>query len=206
MDKNKIKKNYRLLIIIVTGIGLYLNFKFISVRTGILYFTIQSNIFCFLFYVFDLIHRLRNDSIECKNYHLWKGMVTSCITLTMVIYTLLVLSGSMHSYDGHLIECLFVHYITPILVLIDSIVFDKKEDTKWSYPLIWSIPMLLYGIFHFIYVTLGGVFFDNTYAYEFLNIEKYGIIHVLINCMVIYVCFVVCTYVVVYYEKNKGRK
>lgn len=204
--ESKFSLLYRIFITIIIGIGLYINFRFIPFHSGIVYFTLQSNILCFVFYLIYLLFVLFGVFRKNDNYYLFKGMVTSCITLTMIIYTLLVLIGDMHSYDGHLIECLFVHYVTPLLVIFDSLMFDESGKSKWYYPLVWSIPVVLYGIFYYIYVSSGGVFFNSNYAYSFLNIDKYGLLGTIANCLVLYVCFILGNYLAVYYDKYKGRK
>lgn len=53
--KEKISLIYKILIVVVSGIGLYLNFKLYSFKTAILYFTNLSNILVFVFYLVGLI-------------------------------------------------------------------------------------------------------------------------------------------------------
>ena len=49
--KEKISLIYKILIVIVSAIALYLNFKLYSFRQGILYFTNLSNLLCFIFFL-----------------------------------------------------------------------------------------------------------------------------------------------------------
>ena len=211
MKKNYLSLVYKMLIVLVLGTGLYLNFKFISFKSGVVYFTLQSNILCFIFYVFLTVYLLmygnyKKFKYDKKPYIILKGLISANITLTMVMYTFLELTNSVSVYDAHLIECLFVHYITPVMILLDYIVFDKKGNMQWHYPLIWGVIPVLYGIFNFIYTISGGTFVEGKYAYAFYNIDKYGISGVAINCILILVGFFILNFIVVYLDRKVGEE
>lgn len=208
MKKNSVSLIYKFLILIVTSIGLFLNFRFIGFKTGFVYFTLQSNILCFIFYIALLTYLLISKKKELNSdvYCIFRGLISANIILTMIIYTVLELTNNVSAYDGHFIECLFVHYLTPITVLFDYILFDKKGNMKWYYPFIWSIVIILYGIFNFVYTTLGGKFYEGKYAYAFFDIEKYGVTRVAINCIIIYICFIVFNSYIVFLDKKAGEK
>ena len=145
------------------------------------------------------------DESKSKKYYIYKGLISANITLTMIIYTLLAVTNSVSAYEGHFIECLFVHYITPIMILFDYIIFDEKGHFKWYYPFIWSIIPFVYTIFNIIYTLLGGKFFEGKYAYEFLNVDRFEIIGVILNCVLIYILFMVINYIVLYFDKKAGE-
>ena len=210
MKKNYLSLVYKMLIVLVLGTGLYLNFKFISFKSGVVYFTLQSNILCFIFYVFLTVYLLmygnyKKFKYDNKLYTILKGLISANITLTMVIYTFLELTNSVSVYDTHLIECLFVHYIAPVMILLDYIVFDKKGNMQWHYPFIWGVIPVLYGIFNFIYTLLGGKFVEGKYAYAFYDVDKYGIGGVILNSMMILVGFFILNYIVVYFDRKVGE-
>ena len=166
---------------------------------------------CFLFYAilsiyFIITGKYKDSEDRKKRYYILKGLVSANITLTMIIYTILELTNSVSAYDGHFIECLFVHYITPIMIILDYFMFDKKGEFKWYYPIIWSCVPVAYGAFSFVYTILGGTFVEGKYAYEFYNVERFGIGGVAINCIMIYVGFMAINYLVVYYDKKVGEK
>ncbi len=211
MKKNYLSLVFKLLILITCGIGLYLNFKFISLKNGIVYFTLQSNILCFIFYAILIVYLLyknnyKKDNPKNDKYYIYKGLISANITLTMIIYTILELTNSVSAYEGHLIECLFVHYFTPIFILLDYIVFDEKGNFKWYYPFLWSIIPFMYMIFNLIYTISGGKFVEGKYAYEFLNVDRFGISGVVINCGLIYIFFMLINYIVLYVDKKVGEK
>ena len=201
-SKKSLSLMYKLLIIIMTSIGLYINFRFTTFQGGIVYFTLQSNLLCFIFYFLcfnlHLFGKLKKD----KTYYMFKGMITTCIILTMFIYSMLELTNNINAYDGHLVECIFVHYLTPIMITIDYFAFDEKGKTKFSYPFIWSVPVIAYGVFNLIYTVLGGTFIEGKYAYSFFNVEKYGIFGVTLNSVLIFICFVFFGYIVYFMDKR----
>ena len=208
--KDKISLVYKFLILVITAIGLYLNFKFVSFKTGIVYFTLQSNILCLLFYTVLFVYLLinkNNKNIEKnkKLYIIFKGLISANIFLTMTIYTVLAVTNNIHVYDAHFIECLFVHYLTPIMVIMDYVLFDEKGNMEWYHPLIWDIIPIAYMVFNIIYTKSGGKFMDSKYAYSFLNAEKYGYMGVVLNCMLIFVFFTAVNYFVFLIDKKVGE-
>jgi len=207
--KNKISLVYKSITLVIIAIGLYLNFKFVSFKTGIVYFTLQSNMLCLIFYAIILIYLLINlkNKKDIRNkgtYMIFKGLITANIFLTMAVYTMLALNNSISVYDNHFVECLFVHYLTPSLIILDYILFDEKGNMKWYHPLIWGIIPVLYGVFNTIYTKVGGKFVDGKYAYSFLDAEKYGYVGVALNCLVIFVLFTMINYLVFYIDMKVG--
>lgn len=208
MKKDSVSLIYKFLILIVTSIGLFLNFRFIGFRIGFVYFTLQSNILCFIFYIALLTYLLISKKKELNSdvYCIFRGLISANIILTMIIYTVLELTNNVSAYDGHFIECLFVHYLTPIAVLFDYILFDKKGNMKAYYPFIWSVVIILYGIFNFVYTASGGKFVEGNYAYAFYDVERFGVGGVALNCILIYICFIAFNSFVVFLDRKVGGK
>ena len=50
-DKRKLALIYRIIIVIVSSIALFVNFKLMTFRLGILYFTNLSNLLCLLYFL-----------------------------------------------------------------------------------------------------------------------------------------------------------
>ncbi len=200
MEKKKLKLLYRLLIVIVTGIGLYLNFKLASPKIMLLYFTIISNIMVFLFYsittFLELIHKLKKDHF----YYAVGGTVTVFITLTMCVYQIALMDTPI--YSNHLLECSFVHIITPILVLLYYFLFTEKGHIKKIYSLFWIMPLIIYAAFVQIYSHLGGRFLDNQkFPYPFLDVEKNGYGYVLMICILFLLILIIAGEVAYYIDK-----
>ena len=176
----------------VCGIGLYFNIILLTPQKAFSYYTVQSNLVCFIFYfvivILELIKKLKKNDF----YYMTKGAITMAITLTMFGFqTILLSDGDFVGYQNHELECVIVHLIVPLMVIVDYLMFGEKGHLKKNYPFIWSLILIYYTFFDIVYVSFGGTFMDGTkYPYFYMNLEKYGLIGVSINCLVIYIAFV----------------
>ena len=189
--KEKIKLIYRILIVLVSGIGLYLNFKFLTFEKGILYFTNLSNLFCMIYFLILVILMLTKKVKRTEKYYIFKGMATMAITLTMIVYNLLLSSSGVSAiFADHRLECSIVHIVVPLMVIFDYIIFGEKGHLKREYPLIWSLVLVAYQLFVTLYTIHGGTFINGaTYPYPFMDIDTYGIGKVTINMIITFVFF-----------------
>lgn len=204
MKISKVEFIFKLLIIIVSGIGLYLNFRIAPVRYMILYFTIISNMGVFLFYLVTLVLYLTKKLKRGDIYHLIKGMITIDITLTLVIYNLFL--NDVAFYQDHIIACTFVHLITPAMVMLDYVIFSEKGNLKTKYPVYWSLSLVAYAIFCYIYEGLGGKFLDgSTCPYYYMDVNKYGFIGVTIFSITIFTAFLAYGYFVLYLDTLSSK-
>lgn len=190
--KEKIAFIYRVVIVIISAIGLYLNFKLTTFRLGILYFTNLSNLLCLIYFLVILILTVTKRLKKNDFYYISKGMVTMAITLTMFVYNVVLSSsGTMTLFENHMLECNLVHVIVPLLVIFDYIIFGTKGKLKKTYPYIWSLILILYQLFVMIYGYFGGKFADGaSVPYFYMDIGKYGLDGVLINSLIILVFFI----------------
>lgn len=189
--KEKIKLLYRILLVIVAAIALYLNFNLFGVK-GLLYFTNLSNLLCLIYFTILIILTLLKKVNRNDNYYIIKGMITMAITITMFMYNLVLSSDDgMGAFTGHQLECNLVHLIVPLMVILDYIIFGEKGNLKKEYPIIWSLILIIYQLFVIIYVALGGTFMDNlTYPYFYMDINEYGTLGIMFNLLIIYIFFV----------------
>ena len=203
------KKNwslfFKIFIVITSFISIYLNFKAFTIKEAMLYYTVQSNVLCFLFYLVTIILYLFGKLKKNNGYYIIKGFVTMAITVTMFIYQI-VIANSSNVYQEYELACILAHLVVPILVISDYLIFGEKGNLKKNYPLIWSISLISYVIFDIIYVMLGGTFQDGSiYPYFYMNVEKYGLLQVMINCFMIYVLFVLYGVIVQVIDKKLGN-
>ena len=114
------------------------------------------------------------------------------ITVTMFVYQILLSSSNgMGAFEGHMLECNLVHLVVPLLVILDYIVFSSKGNLKKEYPFIWSFILIAYQLFVVIYGLWGGTFMNGSkYPYFYMDVDKYGIMGVIGNCLIVYVFFV----------------
>lgn len=190
--KKYIEIIYKILIIIMCGIGLYMNFELFSLKESIIYFTIQSNLLCFVYYIIIVILMLIKKLKKNNFYYISKGMVTMAITLTFLMYQLVIHpNGGVPGYENNMLACHFVHLFVPLMIIFDYIIFGEKGNLKKNYPLYWSMPLLFYLAFVIIYTLCDGTFMNGeSYPYIFMDINKFGLIGVVRNLLIIYVFFV----------------
>lgn len=202
--KEKLSLIYKIIIVIISGLGIYLNIKAFSFPTAFIYYTIQSNIFCFVFFFIIVLLTIFNKLKKNNLYYTLKGMCTMSITITMLIYQFVISKNyGVEIYATNELACVLAHLVIPILVIGDYIVFGEKGNLKKSYPFIWSLTLIFYVIFNIIYVLLGGKFIDGTnYPYYYMNIDKYGLLRVTVNCLLIYTFFIVYGVIVQFLDRK----
>jgi len=142
------------------------------------FFTIQSNIAVLALIIYLLVTDKREIS---HNVLVIKLSVTVWIMLTFTVYGVLLAkylpSGtiSLPDYVGNF----FVHMFTPVLMLLDFLLFDRTgkirlRDGLWSFTLPFA-----YLVFVWIYSSLGGLFHyggsTSHVPYFFMNISGVGI-------------------------------
>ena len=112
---------FRLLILILGVIGIYLDFSFY-------YFTIESNIFV-MGWLILAIASYNHPVFYHKICGVWHGAITLLITITFIIFaTILELSQGL-DYSNFVL-----HYVVPIAFIIDWAITDIPTiKYKWKF-------------------------------------------------------------------------
>ena len=153
------------------------------------YYTIQSNLVCLVLFAILLILEIKASSkLKPRAWQdrpwlsLLKGGCTVYILLTFLVYNFMLapsIAEVSTSYQLFSMPDLLVHYFSPLMVLLDYFLFDRKGRFKAVYPLGWALLPLAYLFYVFVFVSLGGRFYYGGYAskypYFFLNIDKLGL-------------------------------
>lgn len=142
------------------------------------YFTTLSNIFIsatlLVFLIKDAYCIIKKKNIVLPNYlYIIKFLATISITLTFFVYLTILAptleGGIINSYLDNGAGGLCVHFITPILSVIDFLFFDIEYKPEKSHSIYAIIPPLLYTLFIVIASDLG-LRWGTMYApYNFLN-------------------------------------
>ena len=142
------------------------------------YFTTLSNIFIsiilLIFLIREIYYILKKKRIIFKNWlYITKFLATISITLTFFVYLTILAptieGGIVNSYLNNGAGSLCVHFITPILAIIDFLFFDSEYKSKKSHSIYAIISPLLYVLFVVIASSLG-LRWGTMYApYNFLN-------------------------------------
>ena len=218
MTKKKISLSYKILTIISLLIGIVLNLRKTNSIVALLsYYTLQSNIIClvaFISYIFLEFRKKRNEKSDV--YYLIKGAIVVTIIITALVYRIALAPNAFQmdslqkSLNNKIVADFFVHTLSPILVLLDYVLFDEKGRFKKYYPIIWLILPLNYMIYVYTYSFLGGKFYSiggsRKYAYFFLDYDLLGYQGVVKWIIVIGIGILIISYVLVIFDFLMGRK
>ena len=175
---------FRLFLLLVCGISIVLHFKIDDAYfnfTEFSYFTVQSNIFCFIMMSVLVIKEWTHKDFSKPVYLFFHGMATSAILSTAYIYHFcesvnkypLKTQGifSIPAMD------LFGHYIVPVLCVMDWFLFVPKGQLRRGYIFQW----MAFPIFYLLCFLSRCNFNPETtfekvekYPYFFLNYERLG--------------------------------
>lgn len=162
-------------------------------------FTTISNILCVVYFIIDFIYLLKNKRTFMP---LLKGMITMSITVTfLVAHFMLKMSFSFNSFSGF--SLLGLHYILPIMTIIDFILFDEKGLIKKNYPFIWIIIPYIYFLVAILYAKVGnGLGMGNSkYPYPFIDIDKLGLSKVIVTIIIMTIGFILIGYFYYFVDK-----
>lgn len=174
----------RLAIVCCSAVGLYYFLKFDKRHPNvgmISYYTGMSNLMVLLVFIgytavtiVDLVKKgLKGASTPCP----WlKGATTLIILVTFLIYHF-ILARNKFDWQIYKIGNLLVHYIVPLMVSVDWLLFDAKGKRPWWHPLSWLAFPVAYFIFTVIRAQVGGWFpgkIFTRYPYPFINVDRLG--------------------------------
>jgi len=152
--------------------------------SAFLYYTVLSNVLCLVWMVLSAIGTLRDAQRDG-----WTGASTpsargaaavmEAITVTMLIY-LFVLAPALFTqpgaYQPFTLTDNLVHIVTPILVIVDWLLFVPKGRLRRYDPLLWALIPYAYLVFAFAYSALGGRFAGGTTVpYPFMDVATNGV-------------------------------
>ncbi len=215
MNRRKISFVYRLFLVasLLTGIVLTLK-NTTSIKYLLSYYTTQSNILCFLVFCMFLVgDMVQYNYQEKKWYPILKGSITITILVTAIIYLGVLVPNDLVMYTincqgilGKKIGNLFVHFISPMMVVLDYYFDEKGRFALWNPPMWLFFPILYVG---FVYsgkgkfYNIGG---SREFAYFFLDYKKIGIKGVGVCITIIVVGIIVLGYLFVFLDYKLAKK
>lgn len=157
--------------------------------TCLTYFTLMSNVACMLYFPVAAVHQGRTGRSWKP---MVKGAILMCISVTGLVYHFM-LHGRFEMQGTILLSNILLHYVVPILTVIDWVVFDEKGFITVKTALGWLMAPLAYFIFVMIAVSLGAHLgpYGEKYPYFFLDVEVLGFWRVFLTGMVMELCFFV---------------
>lgn len=158
-------------------------------------FTTQSNLAVIVYYICHLLICRKSDCVTVENTSKapnsdcedavnkqhrrareeglvqWKFLITMGILLTGLVAHFMLQGQFDDLPAGHRFGLILLHYVVPISVFLDWLLFDEKGRTKKWMPLFATIFPLLYVTTAMIVVAGFGLL---TYPYPFLNVDVLG--------------------------------
>jgi hypothetical protein len=98
------------------------------------------------------------------------------------------------------------HYVVPIMVIADWLLFDQKGVMKKLDPVKWLVIPLAYLIFSLVRAQFGT--FPGTksrYPYFFLDIDKYGVGRVAVNVLLVGAGYAILGYVIYFIDLGLSK-
>lgn len=133
-----------------------------------------------------------------------RGVVLICISFTFltIIFVLNPFQMPNHWQDA------VVHYIVPILSILDFVLFQEHGRFKWQYPFYWGLAPIIYYGYVLILYHLGFRFGNELFPYFFMNHVKYGwrfVLRMQFILLVVFIGFGFLIYVVDFFLGKKNQ-
>jgi len=157
--------------------------------SAFLYYTVLSNVLCLGWVVWSSIVTLVDAQQKGWYGHSTPSArgaaaVMMAITVTMLIY-LFVLAPSLFTqpgaYEPFTLTDDLVHIVTPLIVIVDWLLFVPKGRLQPLDPLLWTLIPYAYLMFAYTYSAAGGRFTgDTAYPYPFMDPATQGLAGVIV--------------------------
>ncbi|WP_329428171.1 Pr6Pr family membrane protein [Streptosporangium sp. NBC_01495] len=184
---------YRLMLILAAVVGLIYTWMALgSPLNPLVLFTVQSNLLLTGFYSWQVVSR-RRPPTELK------GAVTLYIVITGLVWHFLRMRGASPlehlSLHGHGLGNFLLHYVTPVMAVIDWLFFDRiASRPKWAAALTWLVYPMAYLTFALVRGALLPPDAWKRYPYPFLDVDTFGYGGVALMALALAVCFVLLGY------------
>jgi hypothetical protein len=128
------------------------------------------------------------------------GWVTASIVFVGIGYHFLLYQpGQLHGL--HRLANALLHYATPILCAIYSLIVLRGVRLRWTAPWWWAIYLALY----FAYVLIRGGLIG-IYPYAFIDVSQLGYLAAVRNACLLLVAFLVLSYLLIAVWRVGGKR
>ena len=207
------------IIIVLTGAcGLVMHSGLVSgnLRKDLFrYYTNLSNLLVVMFFLIRTVVRVTGNYSgffgRIVFSELWFYSVTMTILLTFGIFHFLLMPSfrkaapesnefkMTHSFSNY---C--VHYVVPLLSLLNWLIFADKSQLQYKWALIWIVIPWIYVIYATIRGLHGDIIenTDSAYPYDFMDLGKHGWAVFLRNVLVVTVVFAAIGFLLLFIRKS----
>jgi hypothetical protein len=172
---------FKIFILSFTTFGLYLTIQdALNVIEVLSYFTSFVNLLTALLYILFLLN-LMFRKLPSDWLYFFKQTLIVFLTLTTIVYSFVLIpyiADYNLAYEIFSLKDIFIHYIVPLIVILDYAWFDKKGHIKYFYIGGNLFTLSAYVFYLITYINLGGRFHVNgvekIYPYFFLDVQTLG--------------------------------
>ena len=168
-------------------------------------FTNISNLVCGIYFAVSATVILADKKRDggASPFPVFKGVCTMSITLTGIVAAAIVASEfDPHTPSG--IATVLLHIVTPVMIMADWLVFDKKGRWRAHSPLWWLSAPYLY----FIFIMVTAQYMEQNsrarFPYPFLNYEQMGIPMLVIVISTMTLFFTLISYLCYFIDRKMG--
>jgi hypothetical protein len=197
-----------LAVLALSAIAKVINYEIFlkSFKSLMLWYTNSSNLIVAFTLILCAVYNMKDKNPQ------WLILLRSGATLWVIITSIVyhfILANPMYPFHDTSYQNLVLHYIVPIGMLFDWIIFEKKNKYKFYYPILWLSYPLMCLVFYLIYGLR-----TNFYPYWFVNpYESYpqGIgsyTNLILLVLALTIGFLVLGYIFVWFDhiSKKSRK
>lgn len=176
-------------------------------------FTNISNLFAWVYFICAIIWLIshRDDADAVTFAPAFKYTATISLLVTMLIAHFMMFDTLVQ--DGVLqLHLVVLHYVVPIMALLDWALFDEKGKMPVWGPFAWMSLVLVYLIFTMVAVGVFGVFWGGgttaditNYPYTFLDPAISGVGGVAMFCGAMLVAFIAVGFILFGLDRLLGR-
>lgn len=200
---------FKIILVLIAGYGLVINI-FIGDLSVILeqltYFTVLSNLFCFILFIYLIINIIKNfDNYDKIKPTKIRGLATTAIIITFLTFHFRlrpdVLNGLIN-YDISSLRNVIAHYVVPFMVVADWLLFEQKGNYGFKDPLKWLIVPMVYCLLIFLNAKFGYTYESGSnFPYTFLDMKIYGFDIIIYNLLTMLISIVVIFYTFIIMDK-----
>lgn len=164
--------------------------------------------FCSLIYNFIRLKKLKNIQTLAPRF---KGAVTLCIFITFMIYNCVLIPQNFsldRLPDFFNMPNIIVHYIVPVMMIGDWLIFDNKRIWKRYDPFIWLSLPVAYFTFVTLRAQIGGIIpgTNSRYPYPFMDADFLGWSNYILVFFILATAFLILGYLLFFVDRLLGKK
>ena len=132
------------------------------------YYTMQTNYMVLIWITVALIYTKKEEKPVFLR-GIVRGAITLYISITFVVFAILLQPFYRPTDPFAAVMNILVHYLIPILFIVDWMLTAGDELYEKSYALYW----LIYPLFYLVYSLIRGLII-NWYPYPFIDLNRFG--------------------------------